>query len=184
MAGTPQDARPDRPELQAVTVPVIDIGPLRDPDLDPSDTIRSIADACESVGFFTPNRDDPDAPAPDRYEGYKLHWECPIDHPARQLCSVYGSNLWADHVPDMAETVLAYWDACDRLATHLLDAFAVSLGIDGPVFRAMFAAPVTNMTLLHYPPSEPTEGSYGIHPHKDTNVFTILHRWNVVSCLF
>lgn len=39
----------------------------------------------------------------------------------------------------------------------------------------MFAAPVTNMTLLHYPPSEPTEGSYGIHPHKDTNVFTILH---------
>lgn len=32
MAGTPQDAGPDRPELQAVTVPVIDIGPLRDPD--------------------------------------------------------------------------------------------------------------------------------------------------------
>jgi isopenicillin N synthase-like dioxygenase len=31
------------------------------------------------------------------------------------------------------------------------------------------------MSLLHPSPSVPNEASYGIHPHKDTNVFTILH---------
>lgn len=127
------------------------------------------------LGFFTPNRDDPNAPAPDQYEAFKLHWECPPNHPARQHCPIYGSNRWADHVPDMADTVLDYWDSCDRLSATLLDAFAVSLGIDGPGLRALFAAPVTNMTLLHYPPTEPNDGDYGIHPHKDTNVITILH---------
>ena len=31
------------------------------------------------------------------------------------------------------------------------------------------------MTLLHYPPSNPAKAGFGIHPHKDSDAFTILY---------
>ncbi len=127
------------------------------------------------LGFFTPHRRDVTGDAADMYEGYKLHWECPPDHPARAACPLYGSNRWADHVPDMAPTVLEYWAACDRFAATLLDLFAGAIGLSPEALRAMFDAPLTNMTLLHYPPHAPDTGTVGIHPHKDTNVVTFLH---------
>ena len=43
--------------------------------------------------FFTPNRHDGTSP-PDSYEGFKLHWECPDDHPIRDESPLYGSNRW------------------------------------------------------------------------------------------
>ena len=38
---------------------------------------------------------------------------------------------------------------------------------------AYFDQPLTNMTLLHYPPSDP-HGGFGIHPHQDTDALTLL----------
>lgn len=129
------------------------------------------------LGFFTPNRsDDPNSDTPaDRYEGFKLHTE--VD-PADPICSrsaIYGPNRWADHPANMAEVVLDYWAACDRIANSLLRVFEHALGLDPAALTSRFDHPVTNMTLLHYPPSTPDENIHGIHPHKDTNVLTILH---------
>lgn len=127
------------------------------------------------LGFFTPNRDDADAPTPDRYEGFKLHWEVDADDPICDASPIYGPNRWAEHPRNMADVVLAYWEHCDALAGGLLDAFEEILGLDKDALTRRFHHPVTNMTLLHYPPSTPDENVHGIHPHKDTNVFTILH---------
>ena len=124
--------------------------------------------------FFTPNRHDGTSP-PDSYEGFKLHWECPDDHPIRDECPLYGSNRWPDHLPGMAEVVLKYWFGCDRLSAILLEALADASGIDPTALLALFDAPLTNMTLLHYPPGPPTGESLGIHPHKDISAVTILH---------
>lgn len=121
--------------------------------------------------FFTPNRDDQ---VPDNFEGYKLHWECPPDHPARRECRLYGSNNWADHLPEMADVVGSWWAAFDGLAERLLATLAASLGVDGGEVAAAMEAPLTNVTLLHYPARSTGDPSPGFHPHKDVSVLTIL----------
>ena len=126
------------------------------------------------LGFFTPNRKEITGTGADAYEAFKLHWECPPEHPVRNECSLYGSNRWVEDLDDMGDIISAYWDACDVLAGDLLASVAKSLKIDFEFLNSTFQAPLTNMTLLRYP-STPQESEFGIHPHKDTNIFTLLH---------
>ncbi|MEM9204324.1 MAG: 2OG-Fe(II) oxygenase family protein [Actinomycetota bacterium] len=131
------------------------------------------------LGFFTPNRTPSHTESTgaegDRYEGFKLHWECPPEHPVAAECDLYGPNRWPVAMPDLEPVIAEYWAACDRAAAPMLDAFADGLGIDRAEFRSWHDQPLTNMTLLHYPPQPPVGDAMGIHPHKDTNVITLLH---------
>tara|TARA_B100000700_G_C15028598_1_gene849450 strand:+ start:192 stop:1013 length:822 start_codon:yes stop_codon:yes gene_type:complete len=122
--------------------------------------------------FFTPNRDN-GAPA-DAFEGYKLHWECPPGHPVRGECSLYGSNLWPDHLPEMPDVVTSWWSAMEGLADRLLIILANELGLDYEILSRGMEAPLTNVTLLHYPAKQPEDRSPGFHPHKDISVVTML----------
>ena len=61
----------------------------------------------------------------------------------------------------------------DRLALTLLAALAEGLGLPQLALTEPFEWPLTNMTLLHYPPQD-TAAGYGIHPHKDTDALTII----------
>lgn len=123
------------------------------------------------LGFFTPNSG---GDTPDRYEGYKLHLEVSVSDPIRNDCGLYGPNKWPDHPAGFRDAVLDYWQHCDRVAGSLLDALACVLGIDIDIFRKAFETPLTNMTLLHYPPQAESGIGFGIHPHKDTDALTIL----------
>jgi isopenicillin N synthase-like dioxygenase len=127
------------------------------------------------LGFFTPNRAEANGDRGDRYEGYKLHWECPPDHPVAAECDLYGPNRWPTSLPDLRSVIGAYWAACEQASAPMLDAFADALGVEPATFRSWHEAPLTNMTLLHYPPQPPASDTMGIHPHKDTNVITLLH---------
>ena len=127
------------------------------------------------LGFFTPNRAEANGDQGDQYEGYKLHWECPPGHPVAAECELYGPNRWPAAFPDLASTIADYWAACDAAAAPMLDAFAAVLGVSAAEFRGWHDAPLTNMTLLHYPAQPPASDITGIHPHKDTNVITLLH---------
>lgn len=126
------------------------------------------------LGFFTPNR-AASGQTSDLYEGYKLHWECPPDHPVKAACRLYGPNRWPDQVEHLRPAVEVYWASCEDLGVRLLDVFSVALGLDSQHLRAAHEAPLTNMTLLHYPPADPEDPATGIHPHKDTNTITLLH---------
>ena len=126
------------------------------------------------LGFFTPNRGERTGTQADVYEAFKLHWECPEGHPVREECSLYGSNRWVSELGDMSEIISTYWDACDDLSEKLLKFAAKSLDVDFQTLFSAFEAPLTNMTLLRYPPTA-GEAEFGIHPHKDTNIFTLLH---------
>jgi len=75
----------------------------------------------------------------------------------------------------MRDTIQNYWLACDKLADGLLRGFALALELDERQFSAWFLQPLTNMTLLHYPPQPANRQGHGIHPHKDTCAFTILY---------
>ncbi len=123
------------------------------------------------TGFFSPNTGGGGA---DNYEGYKLHLEVDIDDPIRDECDLYGPNRWPPSPADLRPATLAYWQACDAVATALLEAMAVILDVEPAWFLAHFDKPLTNMTLLHYPPQSVNDKGFGIHPHKDTDVLTIL----------
>ncbi len=122
-------------------------------------------------GFFSPNDGTGSA---DKYEGYKLHQEVAASHPVVADCALYGPNRWPLEVPEAQETVLNYWSQLDEVALLLLGALAEALKLPSRTFQDAFAAPMTNMTLLHYPPQAPDEPGFGIHPHKDTDALTII----------
>ena len=117
------------------------------------------------LGFFTPN----DGGGSDMYAAWKLHWEAPPELAARS--PLYGPNRWPP-VPGLRDAVLRYWMALDGLAAELLRAAALGLGLPADRFTRWFDAPLTNMTLLRYP--ETGKERWGIHPHKDFDVLTLL----------
>jgi len=121
--------------------------------------------------FFTPNAA---GVSPDRYEGYKLHAETDPLEPICRNCALYGPNKWPARPTGFRTAVMDYWHHCDRVAGVLLDALAHSLDVDQALFRQNFDQPLTNMTLLHYPPGTTGDDEFGIHPHKDTDALTIL----------
>ena len=90
---------------------------------------------------------------------------------------MYGPNRWPSEPAHFKDTLLSYWQACDRVSHRLLGLVAQIMGVDEHRFLSMFNSPLTNMTLLHYPstPAKPPEEvGYGIHPHKDTDALTLL----------
>ncbi|MCG7519242.1 isopenicillin N synthase family oxygenase [Ruegeria sp. Ofav3-42] len=123
------------------------------------------------MGFFTPNDGSGKA---DKYEGYKLHFDVPEEAPVRQDCALYGPNLWPNEVPEAQDVILGYWAKLDRVTDLLLGALEIGLDLKPNILRDAFVTPMTNMTLLHYPPQAPDEEGFGIHPHKDTDALTII----------
>jgi isopenicillin N synthase-like dioxygenase len=126
------------------------------------------------VGFFSANSADAGNDNYDNYEGYKLHFELAADDPLRSECDLYGPNKWPLVPPDFRQHILNYWAECDRVANVLLGALAEILGTPKQQFLQFFEMPLTNMTLLHYPPQDAAATGFGIHPHKDTDALTIL----------
>ncbi|RBW57353.1 isopenicillin N synthase family oxygenase [Phaeobacter gallaeciensis] len=122
-------------------------------------------------GFFTPNDGSGTA---DKYEGYKLHHETAPDDPVINDCALYGPNLWPVEHPEARDIMLGYWAQLDLVAHDLLGALAEGLDLPPAELQAPFDKPLTNMTLLHYPPQGDDDDGYGIHPHKDTDALTII----------
>ena len=122
------------------------------------------------LGFFSPNTV---GVTPDQYEGYKLHAEVAADDPLCAACDLYGPNRWPDEPASLQETIEAFWQACETAGQRLLTLIAKIMRLNVDDFLALFDQPLTNMTLLHYPPSDSNDG-FGIHPHKDTDALTLL----------
>ncbi len=118
---------------------------------------------------------DGDRP-PDLYEGYKISLERPADDPDVVAGAwLHGPNVWPADPAEFRPAMTAYWDALTGLADRLLGAFAAALDLPGETFRRHFAKPISNISLLHYPPqTDAVAGQQGIHPHRDTDAFTIL----------
>ncbi|MFT5573832.1 MAG: isopenicillin N synthase-like dioxygenase [Cryomorphaceae bacterium] len=123
------------------------------------------------LSFFTPNASKQEA---DHYEGYKLHFEVDERDDICQQSDLYGPNRWPAELPSLKNTVLTYWRHCDQLTRCLLEALAIDLELPASILDSSFEKPLNNMTLLHYPPSDSNTDGFGIHPHKDTDVLTIL----------
>ena len=127
------------------------------------------------LGFFSPNaaHGHPGTTA-DQYEGYKLHLEVEANDGICTHCDLYGPNRWPSDGDALKAAVLTFWRACDTLGERLLRLIARIIGVEVSAFLSLFEYPLTNMTLLHYPPVAANSKGFGIHPHKDTDALTLL----------
>jgi isopenicillin N synthase-like dioxygenase len=123
------------------------------------------------LGYFTPNSGKGTA---DQYEAWKLHNETDPSNPVCAACSLYGPNKWPKISTDVRTPVMAYWNALTQVSERLIIALCNQMGVDQNILLGHMSNPLTNMTLLNYPPMPPQSDSWGIHPHKDFNLLTLL----------
>jgi isopenicillin N synthase-like dioxygenase len=123
------------------------------------------------LGYFTPNDG---TTKPDQYEAWKLHFDVPEHSPVGQQSPLYRPNRWPPIAHKVKDAVLAYWASMDRLNGAVLAALCRALKLDADWVLSTLVNPLTNMTLLNYPPSPPKAANWGIHPHKDFNYLTFL----------
>ncbi len=123
------------------------------------------------LGYFTPNSGKGKA---DQYEAWKLHNETDPSDPICQACQLYGPNKWPRIDTDIKTPVMRYWHALAAVSERLVIALCSQLGVDANIILSSLTNPLTNMTLLNYPPMPPQSDTWGIHPHKDFNLLTLL----------
>ncbi len=94
-----------------------------------------------------------------------------LDHPLR------GSNRWPDqHVPDLRHHADSWFEHASVLARTILRALALGLGTDADTFLKQSDRPLSRASFVYYPqqPETPAPGQFGVGPHTDFGVLTIL----------
>ncbi len=113
----------------------------------------------------------------DLKEGFDIGLDLPPDAPQSQRAKpLHGANQWPDAVPGFRDTVEAYYAAMLTLADRLMEAMALSLGLEPDYFRPMIDQPLAGLRLLHYPPQAgaPMPNAVGCGAHTDYGCLTIL----------
>jgi len=89
-----------------------------------------------------------------------------------------GPNRWPAFMPELRPALNAYMDACHVCAQRILRALAVSLKADENTFVRRFAKPISRGALVYYPPqpADAGEQQFGVAPHTDYGVITLLHQ--------
>ena len=117
----------------------------------------------------------PDTAEPDRMEAFKYQRELPADDPDILAGDrIQQLNKWPEDLPDSSQTLLDYFEAVDGVAMGLLRVFALALDLEENYFVKFYCKPLTQVSLLHYPPAPLTDGLYGNRPHHDKTAFTIV----------
>ncbi len=99
----------------------------------------------------------------------------PQDHPLR------GANQWPKFMPLMQEQAMDFFHQAHELAHHLMRGFALGLGLDENFFLRTSARPLSRASFVYYPhqPEEMGENQFGVGPHTDFGVLTVLCQDNV-----
>lgn len=89
-----------------------------------------------------------------------------------------GPNRWPESMPELRPQLNAYFDAAHHCARLLLRALAVSLGAAEDYFIRCMHKPISRGTLVWYPPQprDAGEDQFGVAPHTDYGVITLLHQ--------
>jgi len=92
------------------------------------------------------------------------------DHPLR------GANQWPDHLPTMQAQAMAYFNHAHDVAHHLMRGFALGLDLEPDFFLKSASRPMSRASYVYYPaqPSDMGEGQFGVGPHTDFGVLTVL----------
>lgn len=113
---------------------------------------------------------EPGAPA-DLKEGFYIG----VEQAADDLRFNHGPNQWPA-LPGFRPVMEAYRDALDALASRLMGAIALSLGLPQDYFAGFCQDSMSTLRLLHYPPqpANPLPGEKGCGAHTDFGGLTLL----------
>lgn len=92
------------------------------------------------------------------------------DHPVR------GPNRWPGFLPGLQPVSMRYFEEAHAVAHHLMRGFALGLGLDEGFFLRTAARPLSRASYVYYPqqPEEAGEDQFGVGPHTDFGVLTVL----------
>ncbi|KAK3834316.1 MAG: hypothetical protein JOS17DRAFT_682418 [Linnemannia elongata] len=108
--------------------------------------------------------------------------QAPLDGFAPSISPNYhglqGPNQWPvttlEVVPEFQSTILSFMSELETLSQHLMEAVALSLGLDASYFRTMFGqSPYYRLKCAKYP-SVDKAATIGCGAHKDTGFLTVL----------
>jgi isopenicillin N synthase-like dioxygenase len=117
---------------------------------------------------------------PDLKEGLYLGTDLAPDHPrVKAGWPLHGANLWPAQIPELRRAVLDYMEPAVRAGHALLEAVAMSLGLEPDYFAGTYTAnPTLLFRIFHYPavaPDEPSQAdAWGVGEHTDYGLLTLL----------
>ncbi len=87
-----------------------------------------------------------------------------------------GPNVWPAAMPELKASVHPYFEAASACAEDLLRGFALGAGLDPEHFIRLRDRPVSRGSLQYYPPPPDgaAEDQFGVAPHTDFGVLTVL----------
>jgi isopenicillin N synthase-like dioxygenase len=114
---------------------------------------------------------------PDYKEFFTMGLELPEDDPdvlAGQ--PLRGPNNWPAFMPELRAAMSAYYEAVGTCGANLLQAVALSLGIDPGFFAERYRKRLQRTQMIYYPPQPETLGphQFGVAPHTDFGCITLL----------
>ena len=120
--------------------------------------------------------------APDLMEAFKYQRELAADDPDILAGDrIQQMNKWPANLPGWREQLLDYFDAIDGVSANLLRAFALALDLEEDYLLGFYQKPMTQVSLLHYPPQPPAPDAFGNRPHLDETAFTIVLQEDVAG---
>lgn len=98
------------------------------------------------------------------------HGRAPDDHALR------GDNRWPQDMPQLRSAAMRFLHEADRVARHLLEGFALGLGLERQFFLRTSSQPMSRAAFTYYPPQDASLGpnQFGVAPHTDFGVLTVL----------
>jgi len=89
-------------------------------------------------------------------------------------------NAWPNFLPGFKERTLDYYARCEELAHRMLPLWATALDLPPDYFKPFFGDPHVITTLIYYPPQkEIGNRQYGVAPHTDNSLMTLLMQKDV-----
>lgn len=86
-----------------------------------------------------------------------------------------GPNRWPDaQVAGFRAAATAWFDAAHEVAHHLMRGFALGLALPEQFFLGSCDAPLSRASMVYYPPQEVSGNQFGVGPHTDFGVLTVL----------
>ena len=113
----------------------------------------------------------------DLKESFVWGLDLPDEHPSVTSENPFlGRNQWPDDKPEFREAVYPFFlhgINCGRL---LMQAFAMSMGIDSDAFVQNVREPIARSSIIYYPPQprELGQTQFGVAPHTDYGCLTLL----------
>ncbi len=123
----------------------------------------------------------PGEPPANLSSSYLLYIERGPDNPHIDPADPYRrANAWPEDLPGFREKVLEYYNAVEKVGLAMMPIWAAALDLPADYFAQYFKNPWLATSLIYYPPMETDKSRpYGIKPHTDNTIMTILAQADV-----